>query len=224
MISEELIAHSEKSYAAFQAALTPGVPLSAFIGVRVPALREIGKKYFGTEEGERFMSALPHKYYEENMLHGIMISQIKQFDTCLAEVDRFLPYVDNWAVCDTLSPAVFKRNREKLFPIVKNWMASERVYTCRFGVKCLMNYYLDDLFRKEYLELPLVVKSDEYYVKMMVAWYYATALAKQYDEAVKLLESRVLPVWVHNKTIRKAIESYRVTDERKEYLRTLIIK
>ncbi len=170
------------------------------------------------------MSALPHKYYEENMLHGIMISQIKQFDTCLAEVDRFLPYVDNWAVCDTLSPAVFKRNREKLFPIVKNWMTSERVYTCRFGVKCLMNYYLDDLFRKEYLELPLVVKSDEYYVKMMVAWYYATALAKQYDEAVKLLESRVLPVWVHNKTIRKAIESYRVTDERKEYLRTLIIK
>ena len=224
MILEELKKNSEEKYAAFQAALTPGVPLSAFIGVRVPILREIAKKYFGTEEGERFLSVLPHEYYEENMLHGLMISQIKQFDVCVAELERFLPYVDNWAVCDCTCPNALKKNKAELLIKIKEWMDSSEVYTCRFGIKMLMTHFLDKDFKEEYLLLPAKIISNEYYINMMIAWFYATALAKQYAVTLPLIERKVLPKWVHNKTIRKAIESYRITEEQKRYLRTLNIK
>ena len=169
MILEELKNHSEESYAAFQAALTPGVPLSAFIGVRVPVLREIAKKYSGTEEGMLFLSVLPHEYYEENMLHGLMISLIKQFDTCIEELERFLPYVDNWAVCDCTCPNALKKNKTELLARIKKWMDSSAVYTCRFGIKMLMTHFLDKDFKKEYLSLPAKIISDEYYVNMMIA-------------------------------------------------------
>lgn len=224
MILEELKKNSEEKYAAFQAALTPGVPLSAFIGVRVPVLREIAKKYFGTEEGERFLSVLPHEYYEENMLHGLMISQIKQFDVCVAELERFLPYVDNWAVCDCTCPNVLKKNKTELLIKIKEWMVSSEVYTCRFGIKMLMTHFLDKDFKEEYLLLPAKIISNKYYINMMIAWFYATALAKQYAVTLPLIERKVLPKWVHNKTIRKAIESYRITEEQKRYLKTLSIK
>lgn len=223
MILEELKNHSEKSYAVFQSALTPGVPRSSFIGVRVPVLRTIAKKYAGTEEGERFLSALPHEYYEENMLHGIMISQIKDFETCIAELERFLPYVDNWAVCDCTCPNVLKKNKTKLLIKIEEWINSPAVYTCRFGIKMLMTHFLDKDFKEEYLLVPAKIISEEYYVNMMIAWFYATALAKQYDATISMIESKTLPKWVHNKTIRKALESYRITEEQKLYLRTLTV-
>lgn len=218
-ILEELFGLQDKTYAEFQAKLLPITPKEQVIGVRVPALRKLAKQL--PDRAVEFLTELPHQYYDENLLHGILISQIRDFDACIRALEVFLPYVDNWAVCDTMSPKVLGENREVLLPILRRWIASDHIYTCRFGLLCLMRYYLDDGFRPEYLELAAAVRSDEYYVRMMVSWFFATALAKQWDASIVYLQQRRLSPWVHSKTIQKARESYRITPEQKAYLATL---
>ncbi len=220
-IKEMLFALQDKGYAALTARTAPTLDPATIIGVRVPQVRALTKSLKNDPVVDLFLAELPHRYYDENMLHGLLVSEIKDFDTCIEATDRFLPYVDNWAVCDIMSPKVFKKNKEKLVPKIREWAASERVYTCRFGLEMLMSHFLDEDFRSEYLEIPASVQSEEYYVNMMIAWFFATALAKQWDSTIPYLEKEALGTWVHNKTIQKAIESYRITDEQKAYLRTL---
>ena len=219
--TEELFALQDSSYGDFQAKLTPGIPREKFIGVRVPEVRKLAKRLAKEPEAASFLADLPHKYYDENMLHALLLSEMKDYDACVAAVDRFLPYVDNWAVCDILSPKIFRRNKPALLTKIREWSASEKTYTCRFGIEMLMSHFLDDDFKPEYLEIPAAVRSEEYYMRMMVAWFFATALAKQWDAAVKYVEEGRLDTWTHNKTIQKARESYRITAEQKEYLNTL---
>ena len=219
--TEKLFEFKDEEYGDFQAKLTPGIPRELFIGVRVPEVRKLAKTLIKEPEAGDFLNSLPHKYYDENMLHGLLVSEIKDFDECVKEVDKFLPYVDNWAVCDIMSPKVFKKNKTALLKKIKEWSASKETYTCRFGMEMLMSYFLDEDFKAEYLNIPASVHSDEYYVNMMIAWFFATALAKQWDETVKYIEDNRLDTWVHNKTIQKARESRRVTDEQKDYLKTL---
>lgn len=220
-LTEELFALQDVPYGDFQAKLTPGIPRESFIGVRVPELRKLAKRCAKTPEAAAFLNDLPHEYYDENMLHGLLISQIQDYDACIAAVDQFLPYVDNWAVCDTMSPKVFKKHKAALLDKVRQWSASERTYTCRFGIGMLMAHFLDDDFQPEYLEIPASVHSEEYYVRMMCAWFFATALAKQWDAAVKYIEDHRLCPWVHSKTIQKARESFRISPEQKKYLKAL---
>ena len=223
-LQERLFAMQDKQYAAFQAKLTPGVPVESFIGIRVPMLRKFAKEFTKEAECEDFLHQLPHEYYDENMLHGLLISEVKDYEECIQLTDSFLPFVDNWAVCDIMSPKVFAKHKKELLAKIKTWSKSSHVYTCRFGIETLMSHYLDKDFKAEYLEIPVSVRSEEYYVKMMVAWFFATALAKQWDATIPYIEQRCLAPWTHNKTIQKAIESYRITPEQKEYLRTLKIK
>lgn len=218
---DELFALQDTEYADFQAKLTPGIPRDLFIGVRVPLVRTLAKKLFKEQETREFLKELPHKYYDENMLHGLLLSEMKDYDACVEAVDEFLPYVDNWAVCDIMSPKIFKKNKFALLEKIREWSASEKTYTCRFGIEMLMSYFLDEDFKPEYLDIPAMVHSEEYYVQMMVAWFYATALAKQWDATVKYIEDNRLDTWTHNKTIQKARESYRITPEQKEYLLSL---
>lgn len=220
-VTEELFNLRDSEYAAFQAKLTPTIEPEKFIGVRLPILRKFAKEYAKVPECSQFMSTLPHDYYDENLLHSVLITYIKDYDTCMQELEKFLPFVDNWAVCDTMSPKVLKKNKEALLLKIKEWVKSDKTYTIRFGVDMLMSFYLDDDFKPEYLEIPASIRSDEYYVNMMTAWYFATALAKQWDEAVKYIENRRLDRWTHNKAIQKSIESFRVTQEHKDYLRSL---
>lgn len=215
---------SDDKNADFQAKLTPSITRESCLGVRVPDLRKLEKEIEKLPECESFINTLPHDFYDENMLHSVIISRMKDYDKCIEAIIRFLPYIDNWAVCDTLKPAIFKKHQPTLIDHIREWIASSETYTIRFGIDMLMTYYLDDAFREEYLELPAAVVSDEYYVNMMIAWYYATALAKKWDETIGYLENRRLDKWTHNKTIQKAVESYRITPEQKEYLRTLRIK
>ena len=221
MITEKLFESRDEKYAEFQSRLTPTVPKDKFIGVRVPDVRKLAKEIYKEEDWRTFTDCLPHEYYDENMLHGLIISEIKDYDECIARVDRFLPYVDNWAVCDIMSPKVFKKHKPELMVKIREWSASPLVYTCRFGVEMLMSHFLDADFKAEYLEIPAGVHSDEYYVNMMLAWFYATALAKQWDDTVIYLTDRKLDKWVHNKIIQKACESYRITPKQKEYLKSL---
>ena len=220
-IQQRLFELRDEKYAAFQAKLTPGIPEEKFIGVRVPELRKLAKELIREGGNEQFLSELPHAYYDENMLHSLLLSEMKDYDACIREVERFLPYVDNWAVCDILSPKVFKKNREALLGKIRLWSASAHCYTCRFSMEMLMSFYLDEGFRSEYLEIPAAVRSEEYYVRMMQAWFFATALAKQWDATLPYLKNGRLEVWTHNKTIQKARESYRITEEQKAYLNTL---
>ena len=221
-LQQNLFAMRDAAYAAFIAKLTPGFPSSHFIGVRVPLLRTIARSFAKEEAAsQRFLSHLPHSYYEEDMLHGMLISLVKDYDRCLDLTDRFLPYVDNWAVCDTLSPKVFAKHKAQLLENILRWSSSSHTYTCRFGLRMLMTHFLDDSFSADFLEIPAAIRSEEYYVKMMVAWFFATALAKQWEAALPYLENRQLDPWTHRKTIQKAIESYRIPPERKDYLRTL---
>jgi len=192
-----------------------------FIGVRVPMLRGFAKEIKDTPEAKKFIAKLPHKYYDENMLHGLLLAEIKDYDECIKYVDKFLPYVDNWAVCDIMSPKVFKKHKAELLEKIPEWIGSGETYTCRFGIEMLMSHFLDKDFKEEYLQLVASVDSDEYYVKMMVAWFFATALTKQWDASVKVIEAGQLGAWTHNKSIQKARESYRITDEQKAYLNTL---
>ena len=220
-IQEELFALQDTEYADFQSKLTPNIPRESIIGVRVPQLRKLAKRLGKSKEAQEFLLALPHAYYDENMLHSLLVSEIKDFDDCISAIDAFLPYVDNWAVCDILSPKAFKKNLNLLLPKIRQWAASNHTYTCRFGIEMLMTHFLDEDFDSKYLEIPAQIHSDEYYINMMIAWFFATALAKQWDSALPYLETKKLDVWVHNKTIQKARESYRITAEQKLYLKSL---
>ena len=187
-IKKRLFELADDKYADFQAKLTPTIDRSLFIGVRVPDVRKLAKELYKTNQFEAFIKELPHQYYDENMLHGLILSEFKDYEDCIAELDRFLPYVDNWAVCDIMSPKIFKRNKIALLGKIKEWSASEKPYTCRFGIEMLMTYFLDEDFKPGYLKIPASVHSEEYYVQMMIAWFFATALAKQWDAAVKYIE------------------------------------
>ena len=217
-IQKDLFALADPGYRDFHAKLMPTISKETIIGVRTPALRNYAKH---VEDAEIFLSDLPHAYYEENNLHGFLIEREKDFDTCISKIDAFLPYVDNWATCDLMSPKVFRKNRTELLEHCKRWMAEKETYTIRFGMETLMTHFLDEDFKPEYLDMVASVHSREYYVNMMIAWFFATALAKQYKATLPFLEEQKLEVWTHNKTIQKAIESYRVKEEQKEYLRTL---
>lgn len=219
-IREKLFKLQDKEYAAFQSKLTPSVNPKLFIGVRVPQCRKLAQELYrnSAEEVSEFLRELPHKYYDENMLHGLLVSEIKDFNQCMEELSRFLPYVDNWAVCDIMSPKCFKKHKTELLSAIKNWVKSSEDYTIRFGLEMLMSHYLDDDFKPEYLRIAAAVKSEKYYVNMMTAWFFATALTKQWDSTIPYIENSNLNTWVHNKTIQKARESYRITDEQKQYL------
>lgn len=222
MKAQELLFQlQDKGYRDFHSKLIPTIPVETIIGVRIPAIRKLAKEYGKDPESVEFLKQLPHTYYDENILHALLVAEIKDYEVCVKEVERFLPYVDNWAVCDIFSPRVFRKNRDRLIDKIKEWAASEHPYTCRFGMEMLMAHFLDEDFRVEYLEIPAAVHSGEYYVNMMIAWFYATALAKQWDAAVGYIEKKCLDPWTHNKTIQKARESYRITREQKEYLKTL---
>lgn len=220
-VYERLLKVKDEGYRDFQAKLVPNISPDSIIGVRTPDMRAVAKEVFSSKERDEFLNDLPHKYYEENLVHFFVISLIKDFDECIAATERFLPYVDCWPVSDQATPKSFKKNHEKLLPYIKKWIADEHVYTARFGIRMLMNEFLGDDFKKEYLEIVSSKKGDDYYLKMMVAWYFATALAKKYEESVKYIEERKLDEWVHRKAIQKAIESFRVSEEHKEYLRSL---
>ena len=211
----------DEKYAAMQVKILPTVEKDSIIGVRTPELRAFAKALLRDEETESFLRDLPHRYFDENQLHAFVISQEKDFDKCIAETEAFLPFIDNWATCDQLSPKAFKREAQKLLPYIRKWIGSEHVYTVRFAIGMLMQHFLDGNFSPEYPEMVAGARSEEYYVNMMRAWYFATALAKQYDSVIPYLEGNKLDTWTHNKTIQKSIESYRITDEQKEYLRTL---
>ena len=223
-IRETLFSLREEKFAAFQARLIPNVAPERIIGVRTPALRKLAKTLRGSGEAEEFLKALPHDLFEENNLHAFLLCEMKDFDACVQAVEDFLPYVDNWATCDQMSPGVFRKNKQALLPYIRCWIASERCYTRRFGTGMLMSHFLDEDFREEYLRLVSDKRREEYYVNMMIAWYFATALAKQYEAALPYLENRRLDPWVHNKTIQKAVESFRVSDEHKACLRALKIR
>lgn len=223
-LQERLFAMQDRQYAAFQAKLTPGVPEDSFIGIRVPVLRKFAKEYAKEAESRIFLKQLPHRFYDENMLHCLLISQTKDYEECIRLTEDFLPYIDNWAVCDIMSPKVFTRHKTELMEKVKAWSESSRTYTCRFGLETLMSHYLDKDFKAEYLDIPASAESDEYYVKMMVAWFFATALAKQWESAIPYIEQKRLAPWTHNKTIQKACESNRITSEQKAYLRKLKLR
>lgn len=211
-------------YRDFHAKLVPNIDKEKIIGVRTPALRKFAREFAKSPLAAEFLAALPHEYYEENNLHGFIIARIRDFDECAGEISRFLPYVDNWATCDSLSPRVFAENRARLLPLIDEWLRSRDTYAVRFGIEMLMNHFLDEDFKPEYLAKVATVKSGEYYINMAAAWYFATALAKRYEETLPLFEEKRLDAWVHNKAIQKASESFRVTNEHKAYLRTLKIK
>ena len=232
-MKEELFKLQDVKYRDFQKKLIPTVDPESVIGVRTPELRKLAKQLARLRTSktaadcktaadvEAFLKDLPHEYFDENQLHAFIISEDKDYERCMADVEEFLPYVDNWATCDQMSPKVFKKNKDGLLLHVRNWLKSDRTYTVRFAIGMLMEHFLDDDFDPEYPKLVAKVKSDEYYVNMMIAWYFATALAKQHDAVIPYLEEQKLDVWTHNKTIQKARESYRITPEQKKYLKTL---
>lgn len=216
-----LVEVKDDAYREFQTRLVPNRLPETIVGVRTPEVRKIAKEVFESPERETFLSDVPHKYYEEDLIHFFVISMIRDFDECVQKVEGFLPYVDCWPVSDQATPRSFRKNHQKLLPYIRKWIASDHVYTARFGMRMLMNEFLDEDFREEYPALVAGKKSDEYYLKMMAAWYFATALAKRYEEVIPYFEERRLDEWVHMKAIQKAVESYRVTDEHKEYLKSL---
>ena len=222
-IRNRLMDLKDEEYKAFNSKLIPNVDESLVIGVRVPALRKL-EKDLRTEDLGDWLSDLPHKYLEENTLHGVVISNMKSQEDCLLRLEEFLPYIDNWATCDIINPKILAKDKDGFLSCIKSWISSEHIYTSRFGMEILMSYFLDDEFKEEYLEFPAGVKSEEYYLNMMIAWFFATALAKQWESAIGYIEEKRLSKWTHNKTIQKAIESYRISPEQKEYLRGLKIK
>ena len=228
MITEEirqsLFELQDIKYRDFQAKLIPGKDTEMMIGVRTPELRKLAKQMLKREDIGEFLRDLPHRYFDEDQLHAFIVSGIKEYGKCMEELMRFLPFVDNWATCDQMSPGVFKKHRPELLAEIREWLGSEHTYTVRFGIGMLMQHFLDEDFDPAYPELVAGVHSEEYYVNMMIAWYFATALAKQYDAVLPFIEGRRLDPWTHNKTIRKAVESYRISDEHKEYLRSLKVQ
>ena len=220
-VQDRLYALADEKNAAFVAKLIPTVAPERILGARTPALRQLAKELKGSEEAAAFLEELPHRYLEENHLHGFLIEQIRDYKACMAQLERFLPYIDNWATCDSLSPKVFKKHRPELLERIRDWLGSEQPYTVRFGLKMLMDHFLDGDFDPAYPGWAADLHRDHYYVNMMRAWYFATALTKQYEAALPFLEQGRLDLWTHNKAIQKAIESYRVPPERKEVLKTL---
>lgn len=220
-LQKQLFSMQDRVYRDFHSNLMPGIDKNTIIGIRTPQLRKFAKQLAQTEEAEQFLRQLPHQYYEENNLHMMLVAQIKDYERCLAEVERFLPYIDNWATCDLPVPKCFGKHKKELITVIRKWILSEKTYIVRYGIGLLLRLYLDADFDPAYLELVTAVRSEEYYVNMMIAWYLATALAKQWETTIPYLEERRLPEWVHRKTIQKAVESYRITKEQKEYLRSL---
>ena len=223
-ITKKLFELQDKKYQAMQFKIIPNVNPDSIIGVRTPELRSYAKELLKTTDVSAFLSALPHRYFDENQLHAFILSELKDYEKCLAEVNRFLPYVDNWATCDQMSPKVFRKHHDKLLESIYKWIASDKTYTIRFGVGMLLEHFLDEDFDISFPEAVSKIRSEEYYVNMMIAWYFATALAKQYEATLPFIENRCLAVWTHNKAIQKAQESYRIPPERKEYLKRLKIK
>ena len=220
-IREELFRLQDSKYREFQVKLIPTVTPDSVIGVRTPALRKYAKELAKREEIGEFLADVPHQYFDENQLHAFIISQLRDFGRCMEYVRAFLSYVDNWATCDQLSPKVFGKNKGDLLKQIREWIGSGDTYTVRFGIGMLMQYFLDEDFDPEYPELVAQIRSEEYYVNMMKAWYFATALAKQYETVLPFIEERRLDDWTHRKSIQKAVESYRITEEQKKYLKTL---
>ena len=223
-IRKELYDLQDEKYRNFQVRLIPGIRSGRMIGVRTPELRKMAKRLSDRADIGIFLEDLPHQFFEENQLHAFIISGMKNYDGCIARLEAFLPYVDNWATCDQMSPRVFRSHKAELLAHIRRWTASTETYTVRFGVSMLMQHYLDEDFDTAYPDMVAAIRSDEYYVNMMVAWYFATALAKQYDEILPYIEQQKLEPWTHNKAIQKAIESFRITPGQKNYLRTLRIK
>ena len=223
-IREALFALRDEKYAAFQTGLIPKAPADRFVGVRTPDLRRLAKEFGARGDVGEFLAVLPHRYFDENQLHAFILSGMKDYGRCIAGVNAFLPFVDNWATCDQMSPKIFKKHKTELLAEIEEWLKSDKTYTVRFAVGMLMEHFLGEDFDISYPERVAAIRSEEYYVRMMVAWYFATALAKRYDAVIPFIEEKKLDPWTHNKAIRKAIESYRIADEQKEYLRSLKIK
>ncbi|MBR6965468.1 MAG: DNA alkylation repair protein [Clostridia bacterium] len=223
-IREELTRLQDPAYRELQIRIIPTVKAETILGVRTPELRRMAKQLSRTEDAGMLLADLPHAYFEENQLHAFIVSGIREYGDCIAELERFLPYVDNWATCDQMSPRIFRKHRQELRESIWRWIDSGKTYSVRFGIGMLMEHYLEEDFDPVYPEKAAAVRSKEYYINMMIAWYFATALAKQYETVLPFLEKHRLEPWTHNKTIQKACESYRITPEQKEYLRTLKIK
>ena len=223
-IQAELFSKQDLSYREMQIKIIPNIEADSIIGVRTPELKKLAKELSKREDIQNFLKVLPHKYFDENQLHAFIISEIKDYEQCISEVERFLPFVNNWATCDQLSPKVFKKHRPELLKKIKQWIGAETTYTIRFGTGMLMQHFLDEDFDPSYPELVAIIRSKEYYVNMMIAWYFATALAKQYETVLPFIENYRLDTWTHNKAIQKSVESYRITPDQKEYLKSLKIK
>lgn len=220
-IINKLYKLQDKEYRDFQIKLIPNINSNTIIGIRTKELKKYAKELVKDNNYISFISDLPHKYFEENQLHAFIISEIKDYDKCIEYINKFLPYINNWATCDQMSPKIFKKYTNKLLNQVNIWIKSSKTYTIRYSILILMRYYLDDNFKKEYLEKVCNIESEEYYVNMMRAWYYATALVKQYKDTIVYIENNKLDTWTHNKTIQKARESYRIEEDKKEYLKGL---
>lgn len=223
-IRAELFKMQDINYRDFNSKLIPTVDKESMIGIRTPDLRKYAKQLGKSSDVIEFLQTLPHKYFDENQLHAFIISEIKDFKNCIDEINRFLPYIDNWETCDQLSPKVFKKYHNELFEYIKDWLKSDKVYTLRFGIGMLMEHFLDEDFDILYPETVSKIRSGEYYINMMIAWYFATALAKQYESVIPFIENNSLDIWTHNKAIQKAVESLRISDEKKEYLKSLKTK
>lgn len=219
-VRKRLYELKDEKYRDFHSALMPTVEKDKIIGVRVPDVRRLSKELYKNGMGTDFIKSLPHTYYEENNIHAFIIEQIRDIDICLNETERFLPFIDNWATCDMFSPKIFAKHTDIIFNKSLEWIESDKTYTIRYGIGMLMRYFLDEGFNDDILRIVSEIKSDEYYVNMMIAWFFATALAKQYDSAVVYIERQRLSPWIHNKTIQKAIESNRISKEVKLYLKT----
>lgn len=225
-IIDELLKNQDMEYKKFQEKLIPSVEADKIIGVRTPSLRLMAKRIYNENKYVEFFSELPHKYFEENQIHGFLFSWIKDYDFLVTEVEKFFPYIDNWATCDQISPCIFQKNKEKIFPKIVEWCSSgdDEEYKVRFSIRMMMNYFLDSEFSEDKLYIISDIKSEKYYVQMMIAWFFATALAKQYSSALKIIKEQELEPWTHNKAIQKALESFRVSDEHKNELRNLKIQ
>ncbi len=223
-IEKRLLELRDEKYREMQIRILPTLDPSAVIGVRTPELRTYAKQLVKEGISEAFLQELPHHYFEENQLHAFILSGMKDFALCIEELDRFLPFVDNWATCDQMSPKVFKKHKVELLPHIEEWIGSDKTYTIRFGIGMLMEHFLEDEFDARYPAMVAEIRSEEYYVNMMIAWYFATALAKQYDAVLPYITEQKLSPWTHNKAIQKAVESYRITPEQKEYLKTFKVK
>ena len=220
-LHKELYELQDLKYRDMQIRIIPNLDPESIIGVRTPELKSMAKELLKAGDYKDFLKELPHQYFEENQLQAFIISEIKDLDECMEELEKFLPYVDNWATCDQMSPRIFKKNKEVLLKHIQKWLSSEMTYTLRFGVGMLMQHFLDEDYDPKYPEMVSEIRSEEYYVKMMIAWYFATALAKQYESIVPFLEERRLDDWTHNKAIQKSVESRRITEEQKVYLKSL---